>query len=101
MQGQIAVVAPPAGSNLPRGGPGGHCRYPVAGIPTSTEQARTRVVIRNYAVKGGATGAHWTGTYFIGPTAPDPLPALGRVRRRHVSPRKGSSELTTEIPDLP
>ena len=36
MQSQIVVVAPPAGSYLPQGGPGGHCRYPVARIPTFT-----------------------------------------------------------------
>ena len=64
-------------------------------------QGRTRIVIRNYAVKGGATGAHRTGSYLTRPTASDPLPVLGRVRRHHVSPRKGSSEPATEIPDIP
>ena len=27
------ILAPPAGSNHPRGGPGGHCRYPATGVP--------------------------------------------------------------------
>ena len=80
MLGQIAVVAPTVGSYLPRGGPGGHCRYPVAGIPTSAAARQDRVVIRNYAIKGGEAGAHRSGSYLTGPTAPDPLPALGLVR---------------------
>ena len=33
--------------------------------------------------------------------APDPLPFPGRVRRRHVSLRRGSSEPTAEGPDPP
>ena len=62
------------------------------------------------AIRGGAAGSHGSGPYLTGPTAPDPLPSWGRVRRRHVSLRKGSSELTAEAwgsetshvhPDLP
>ena len=101
MQSQIAVVAPPAGSYLPRGGPGGHCRYPVAGIPLLLQQDKAHVVIRNYVVRGGAAGPHGSGPYLTGPTAPDPLPTWGRVRGRHVSLRKGSSELTAEASDPP
>ena len=46
----------------------------------------------------GAVGPHGSDSYLTGPMAPDLLPALGRVRRRHVSPRKGSSEPATEDP---
>jgi len=53
------------------------------------------------AIRGGAAGPHGSGPYLTGPTAPDPLPAWGRVRRRHVSLRKGSSELTAEASDPP
>ena len=51
------------------------------------------------AIRGGAAGSHGSGPYLTGPTAPDPHPAWGRVRRRHVSLRKGSSELTAEASD--
>ena len=53
------------------------------------------------AIRGGAAGSHGLGPYLTGPMAPDPLPAWGRVRRRHVSLRKGSSELTAEAADPP
>ena len=71
------------------------------GYPLLRQQGRTRVVIRNYAIRGGAAGPHGSGSYLTGPTAPDPLPTLGRVRRCHVSLRKGSSELTAEASDPP
>jgi len=71
------------------------------GYPLLLHQGKTSVVIRYYAVKGGAAGPHGSGPYLTRPTAPDPLPAQGRVRRRHVSLRKGSSELTAEAPDPP
>ena len=50
------------------------------GYPLLLQQGRTRIVIRNYALRGGAAGSHGSGSYLTGPTAPDPLPALGRVR---------------------
>ncbi|KAG2659738.1 hypothetical protein PVAP13_1KG379505 [Panicum virgatum] len=62
---------------------------------------RTHVVIHNYALRGGAAGPQGSGSYLTGPTAPDPLPALGRVRWRHVSLRRGSSAPTDEGPDPP
>ena len=71
------------------------------GYPLLLQQGRTRVVIRNYAIRGGAAGPHRWGSYLTGPTAPDPLPALGRVRWRHVSLRRGSSEPTAEGSDTP
>ena len=51
------------------------------------------------AIRSGAAGSHRLGPYLTVPTAPDPLPAWGRVRSRHVSLRKGSSELTAEASD--
>ena len=69
--------------------------------PLLLQQGRTRVIICNYAIRGGAAGPHGSGSYFTGPMAPDPLPALGQVRRRHVSLRRGSSEPTTEGSDPP
>jgi hypothetical protein len=101
MQSQIAVVAPPAGSHLPRGGPGATVGTLWQGYLLLLQQGKARVVIRNHAVKGGAAGPHGSGPYLAGATAPDPLPAWGRVRRRHVSLRKGSSELTAEASDPP
>ena len=50
------------------------------GYPLLLQQDTTRVVIRNYALRGGVAGPHGSGSYLTGPTAPDPLPALGRVR---------------------
>ena len=44
------------------------------------QQGRTRVVIRNYAIKGGAAGPHRSASYLTGTTAPDLFPALGQVR---------------------
>ena len=50
------------------------------GYPLLLQQGRTRVVIRNYVIRGGVAGPHGSGSYLTGPTAPDPLPALGWVR---------------------
>ena len=44
------VVAPPAGSYLSRGGPGGHCRYPRIGVPLLLCLGKSLVVILNYAL---------------------------------------------------
>ena len=44
---------------------------------------------------------HGTGSSLTRPMAPDPFPAWGWVRRRHVSLRKGSSELTAKASDPP
>ena len=50
------------------------------GYPLLLQQGRTRVIIRNYAIRGGAAGPHGSGSYLTGPTAPDLLPSLGWVR---------------------
>ena len=42
---------------------------------------------------------HGSSPFLTRPTAPDPFPAWGWVRRRHVSLRKGNSELTAEAAD--
>ena len=44
---------------------------------------------------------HGTGSSLTRPMAPDPFPAWGWVRRRHVSLRKGSSMSTAEASDPP
>ena len=49
------------------------------GYPLLLQQGMVRVVICNYALRGGAAGPHESSSYLTGPTAPDPLPALGRV----------------------
>src|SRR6185503_216744 len=41
------------------------------------QQDRTRVVIHNYALRGGAAGPQESGSYLTRPTALDPFPALG------------------------
>src|SRR6185503_7558602 len=46
--------------------------------------------------KGGVARPYRSGPSLTRPTAPDPLPAWGRVRRRHVSLKKGSSVPTAE-----
>ena len=58
--------------------------------------------LRNYPklrAKDGAARPHGSGPFLTRPTALDPFPAWGWVRRRHVSLRKGSSELTAEASD--
>ena len=64
----------------PEMGPGTTVGTLKQGYPLLLQQDRTRVVIRNYAIRGGAAGPHGSGSYLTGPTAPDPLPAQGRVR---------------------
>ena len=44
------VVAPPTGSYLSRGVPGGHCRYPRTGVPLLLCLGKSLVVILNYAL---------------------------------------------------
>ena len=45
------MMAPPAGSYLSRGGPGGHCRYPRTGVPLlAVSRQEARIVIINYAL---------------------------------------------------
>jgi len=64
----------------PEMGPGATVGILWQGYPLLLRQDRTRVVIRNYAIRGGAAGPHGSCSYLTGPAAPDPLPALGRVR---------------------
>ena len=101
IQSQIAEVAPPVGSYLPQGGPGGHCRYPEAGIPTLTAARQDPHSYPKSTRKDGEARSHRSGSFHIRPTAPDPFPAWGWDRRRHVTPRKGSPELTAEASDPP
>ena len=64
----------------PEVGPGATVGTLQQGYPLLLPQGRTRIVTRNYAIRGGATGNHGSSSYLARPTAPDPLPSLGRVR---------------------
>ena len=59
------------------------------GYPLLLQQGRARVVIHNYALRGGAAGPQGSGSYLTGPTAPDPLPA----------PRSGTGPVTPRVPE--
>ena len=58
-------------------GPGATVGTLYQGYPLQLQQSRTRVVIHNYALRGGAAGPQGSGSCLTGPTAPDPFPALG------------------------
>ena len=78
-----------------------HCQYPVAGIPTLTAARQDPRSYPKTTRKDGEARPHWSGSFHIRPTAPDPFPAWGWDRRRHVTPRKGRPELTAEASDPP
>ena len=66
-----------------------YCRNHVPGILTLTAARHGRVVIHNYALRGGAAGPQGSGSYLTGPTAPDPFPALGTGPVTPRVPEKG------------
>ena len=65
------------------------------GYPLLLQQGRTCVVIRN-CVERRSSQVPRARHFPHQANGPGPFPAWGWVRRRHVSLRKGSSELTTE-----
>ena len=99
-------MAPPTGSYLSRGGPGGHCRYLWTRVPPLA--VSRLVVIRNYAQRSRATGPlgsdsispdQWSRTriYYPDPSAGrEQTPrlewsgAVWGVRSRHVSAGAGT-----------
>ena len=79
-------MAPPAGSYLSRGGPGGHCRYPRTGVPPLLSLGKRFVVILNYALTAEQPD----------PCGPEPYSPGKRPRTR--SPL-GEGPVTPRIPE--
>jgi hypothetical protein len=81
------IVVPPVGLYLSRGGPGGHCQYPVTGVPhPPMSRKRTWEDEHRLHSKGWATG-HKGPNSSNRTMAADSLPTWERVRCLHVSPR--------------
>ena len=92
------MVAPPAGSYLTRGGPGGHCRYPRTGVPPLT-------VSRQGSYKLSLTTSKQPDP--CGPESCSPSSGLGRssVGKGPETPRvpekAGTRAQAVGTPDLP
>ena len=76
------MVAPPAGSYLTRGGPGGHCRYPRTGVPSL---AVSRQGLCNYPWLRPNSRTPVVRSPDSLDNGPGPVSRLGKIRERRVS----------------
>ena len=76
------MVAPPAGSYLTRGGPGGHCRYPRTGVPSL---AMSRQGLCNYPWLRPSSRTPVARSPDSLDNGPGPVSRLGKIRERRVS----------------